>query len=176
MAISSPGTGRCRAVTAATSSGSRRPVGASRSPRPAPCASSTARSRNSGSSPTASSSCAASATRSPGSRPRTPAGGPSTRTSRRSAGTTRRSPSDIEAIAEGYVRDVVWHGAHAPQGGQLVGRDVVMDVIGGHLKRSDDSTRHQVQDIVGNGEHVIAFLHYHANVPTDASSTDSRPR
>jgi predicted ester cyclase/ketosteroid isomerase-like protein len=72
---------------------------------------------------------------------------------------------DLDTIAAGYAADVVWHGDHAQPGEALVGRDAVMEVIGLHLDRSNDSARHQVQSIVGSGEYVMSYLTYRASRP-----------
>ncbi|MDT0183962.1 nuclear transport factor 2 family protein [Microbacterium sp. ARD31] len=72
---------------------------------------------------------------------------------------------DLDAIAARYAPDVVWHGDHAQPGEALRGREAVMDVIRLHLSRSDDSARHQVQSIVGDGHYVMSHLTYRAARP-----------
>lgn len=68
---------------------------------------------------------------------------------------------DLDALAEAFTDDVVWHVPGTNRfSGLFAGLDVAMDRLR-RMREADVETTLEVHDVVANDDHAVALVHLH---------------
>lgn len=74
------------------------------------------------------------------------------------------SAGDMEALAEVFHPDVVWHlGGHGPLAGDYQGREAAFAMFQREFELTGGTYRPRLHDVLANDKHTVALLHVTAS-------------